>query len=195
MKRIGITGGIGSGKTTVCKIFELLGVPVYYADDMAKNILDQDPDVLKRITDTFGTSVLNDSGKIDKKKLAAVVFNSSGELARLNAIVHPAVAVDFERWCDSKKDSPYILKEAAILFESGAHKNVDQVIAVIAPIELRIQRIVTRDKFTEEEIMNRISKQMSDDEKRQRSAFVITNDEKEMVIPQVLRIHNELTAF
>jgi len=192
MKKIGITGGIGSGKSTVCRIFELLGVPVYYADDEAKNILDTNSDVLNKVIETFGKEVINDSGRVDRKKLASVVFNSPEKLGALNKIVHPAVGKHFQEWCFLNSRSAYILKEAAILFESGAYKNVDKVITVVAPEEMRIQRVIARDKISREEVESRISKQISDEEKISRSAFIITNDEQQMVIPQVLKIHNEL---
>lgn len=194
MKKIGITGGIGSGKSTVCRVFEMLGIPVYYSDDMAKNILDTNTNVLEKIIHAFGADLLNDSGKVDRKKLASVVFNSKEKLDQLNKIVHPAVGKDFEKWCELKSQAPYILKEAAILFESDAFKNVDKVITVTAPVDLRIKRVVVRDKVSEGEVLSRISKQMSDEEKIKRSAFVIVNDEQQMVIPQILEIHKKLIS-
>jgi dephospho-CoA kinase len=194
MRKIGITGGIGSGKSTVCKIFELLGIPVYYADDVAKNILDTNFDVSKSVKGIFGAEIFNSDGKADRKKLASIVFNNKEKLAALNHIIHPAVAKDFEEWSKIHNKHPYILKEAAILFESGAYKNVDSVITVTAPVDLRIKRVQDRDKVSREEILNRISKQLTDDDKIKRSDFVIINDEEHLVIPQVLEIHKKLAS-
>jgi dephospho-CoA kinase len=194
MLKVGITGGIGSGKTTVCKVFELLGIPVYYADDEAKNILDTNAEVKNKIIQYFGNEVLNDSGLIDRKKLAAFVFNDKTKLNYLNSIVHPAVGLHFENWLEKNSNSNYILKEAAILFESGAYKAVDKVIAVVAPIELKIQRVMQRDKTTSEQVEQRINNQLSDDEKIKRAQYVIYNDEKQLLLPQILTIHQQLNT-
>ncbi len=193
MIKVGITGGIGSGKTTVCKVFELLGVPVYYTDDEAKKILDSNKEVKFNIQNAFGSDVLNNEGEIDKKKLASTVFSNKEKLEKLNSIVHPAVRAHFENWSRFFLSQKYILKEAAILYESGAYKMVDKVIMVTAPLELRINRAMQRDKVTREQVEQRISKQLSDEEKIRRSLFVIHNDEKQLLIPQILDIHNQLT--
>jgi dephospho-CoA kinase len=193
MIKIGITGGIGSGKTTVCKVFELLGVPVYYADIEAKQILDSNLEVKKNIINTFGNSVLNDEDKIDKKKLASLVFNNKENLEKLNSIVHPPVREHFENWLQQHSTQKYILKEAAILFESGSYKLVDKIIAVVAPLELKISRTIQRDKVTQAEVQLRISNQLNDDEKIKRSQFVIHNDEQQLLIPQILNIHDQIT--
>lgn len=192
MLKVGITGGIGSGKTTVCKVFMLLGVPVYFADDEAKRLLDTSVKVKDSIVETFGENVLAETGCIDRKKLAALVFNNKEELSKLNMIVHPAVAAHFEAWLAENKNAPYMLKEAAILFESNAYKAVDKIITVTAPLELRIQRAMERDGVDRETIVQRINNQLSDDEKIKRSDFVIYNDEQKLVIPQVLHIHEQL---
>lgn len=193
MIKIGITGGIGSGKTTVCKVFELLGVPVYYADIEAKQILNSNLEVKKNIITTFGNSVLNDEDKIDKKKLASLVFNNKENLEKLNSIVHPAVREHFENWIQQHSTQKYILKEAAILFESGSYKLVDKIITVVAPLELKISRTIQRDKVTQAEVELRISNQLNDDEKIKRSQFVIHNDEQQLLIPQILKIHDQIT--
>lgn len=192
MIKVGITGGIGSGKTTVCKVFELLDVPVYYADIEAKQILDSNLEVKKNIINTFGNSILNDEEKIDKKKLASLVFNNKENLEKLNFIVHPAVREHFENWLQQHSTQKYILKEAAILFESGSYKLVDKVIAVVAPLELKISRTMQRDKVTKAEVELRISNQLNDDEKIKRSQFVIHNDEQQLLIPQILSIHDQI---
>lgn len=193
MIKIGITGGIGSGKTTVCKVFELLGVPVYYADIEAKQILNSNLEVRSNILNTFGNSILNDGEKIDKKKLASLVFNNKENLEKLNSIVHPAVREHFENWLQQHSTQKYILKEAAILFESGSYKLVDKVITVVAPLELKISRTMQRDKVTQAEVELRISNQLNDDEKIKRSQFVIHNDEQQLLIPQILNIHGQIT--
>lgn len=191
MLKIGITGGIGSGKTTVCRLFEMLGVPVYYADEASKKILDDDQQVHQSIVDLFGKEILDGAGKIDKKKLGGIVFKDKGKLDKLNAIVHPAVGLHFENWV-KKQTSPYILKEAAILFESGANKQVDKVLLVTAPMELKIARTMKRDGVAREEVERRIQLQLTDEEKAKRSDFLIKNNDQEMLIPQVLAIHTAL---
>ncbi|HEY0030911.1 MAG TPA: dephospho-CoA kinase [Bacteroidia bacterium] len=190
MLKIGITGGIGSGKSTVCRVFELLGIPVYYADTESKKLL-SDAIVKAAILKLFGNSVLDEQKNIDRRKIAAQVFNDTAALENLNAILHPAVGIHFENWL-KKQHSPYVIKEAAILFESGAYKQVDQVIAVTAPLELKLKRTINRDKVSREEVLQRMNHQMSDEEKIKRSQFVINNDEKELLIPQVLEIHYKL---
>lgn len=192
MLKIGITGGIGSGKTTVCKVFQLLGVPVYFADEEAKKLLDEDPEVKKSIVKTFGIEVTDDTGLIDKKKLASLVFNNKENLEKLNTIVHPAVAGHFESWLQKNHTSKYILKEAAILFESGAYKMTDKVITVVSPLELKISRAMQRDNTDKATIEQRINNQISDEEKIKRSQYVIQNDELQLLIPQILDIHQQL---
>lgn len=194
MKKVGITGGIGSGKTTVCKVFELLGVPVFYADDESKKLLFNDADIKRKILEAFGDAVLSASGFVDRKLLSSVVFNNKEKLEQLNAILHPAVGHRFEQWVEENKQHPYILKEAAILFESGAYKQVDMVITVTAPVSLKIQRAMKRDNITIEQVEQRILNQMSDEDKMARSQFVVHNDEHHLLIPQILKIHSELIS-
>jgi dephospho-CoA kinase len=194
MIKVGITGGIGSGKTTVCKLFELLGIAVYYSDDEAKRILDYDSTVKSELLNLFGPTILNEFGQIDRKKIASIVFSETTKLASLNAIVHPAVASHFEDW-SKKQSSPYILKEAAILFESGANKQVDKTILVTAPIELKLLRVIARDKTTEPEVLKRMANQLPDEEKIKLSDFVIKNNEENLLIPQVLLVHNQLRKY
>ncbi len=191
MLKIGITGGIGNGKTTVCRLFELFGIPVYYADDEAKKILNSDNKVKESVLKIFGNSILSAEGIIDRKKLAGLVFNKKEELDKLNAIIHPAVGLHFDNWVNQQK-APYCIKEAAILFESGAYKQVDKIITVLAPLELKIMRSIKRDGITKEEVMVRIQNQLSDEEKVKRSDFVIVNDEQQLLIPQVLKLHTQL---
>lgn len=192
MLKIGITGGIGSGKSTVCRVFELLGIPVYSADDEAKKILDANPTVKEQLLLLFGMGILDERKLIDRKKLAALVFDNKEKLQQLNNIVHPAVGLHFEKWLDANSNAPYIIKEAAILFESGAYKAVDKVITVTAPVELKIERVMQRDKASRQQVEQRMANQLSDEDKIKRSDFVIYNDEQQLVIPQVLSLNQEL---
>jgi dephospho-CoA kinase len=191
MIRLGITGGIGSGKSTICAIFELLGVPVYYADEEAKKILDEAA-VKKKVIAVLGNEVLNAQGLMDRKKISSIVFDDKIKLEQLNAIIHPAVADHFANWLKQQASHKYIVKEAAIMFESDAYRQVDKVIVVVAPAELRINRVMQRDAISRDQVEQRMKYQMSDKEKTERSQFVIYNDEKQLVIPQVIAIHEQL---
>jgi len=193
MKIVGITGGIGSGKSVVCKVFEQLGIPVYEADSAAKLLYDKYPELKQSIKELVSEDAIDKNGNINKKKLAEIVFNNDEKLAVLNKLVHPLVKLDFKNWVESHKGFPYLIKEAAILFESGANKDCDIVITVVSPIELRVERIRQRDKKTKAEIEAIISRQLSEEELIKRSDFVIYNDEKQMVIPQVLKVHEGLS--
>ncbi|HVA98970.1 MAG TPA: dephospho-CoA kinase [Bacteroidia bacterium] len=195
MLKIGITGGIGSGKSTVSKIFSQLGIPVFYSDKEARDLLYSDKSVITAIENIFGKNIFDSYGLIDRKKIAEIVFKDAKKLAQLNAIIHPAVAEKFEKWGAEKKDVPYILKEAAILFESGSHKGLDKIITVTAPPELRIQRVIKRDNISREMVEDRIQKQWTDEAKINLSDFVIVNDETKMILPQILEIHKQLTAI
>lgn len=191
MLRIGVTGGIGSGKTLVCKIFEQLGVPVYYADVAAAEVFYR-KDIQQRIIQVFGEKLIDDKGFVDRKKLSDLVFNDKLLLEKLNAIIHPAVALDVENWSRRNAQAKYALKEAAILFESGTNKQLDKVITVTAPVDLKIVRVMKREGWSREEVEKRMLNQWSDEEKIKRSDFVIYNDEQQLVIPQVLAIHEQL---
>jgi dephospho-CoA kinase len=190
MLKIGITGGIGSGKSTVAKVFEVLGIPVYYADDAAKKLMNEDEDLKQKIKLQFGESVYT-NGNLNKKLLSDIVFNAPEKLELLNALVHPATLKDAERWMQLQT-TPYTLKEAALIFESGAHQNLDYVIGVTAPAPLRILRTMQRDGITREEVMARMDKQMDDTIKMKLCDFIITNDEQEMLMPQILALHEKL---
>ncbi len=189
---VGITGGIGSGKSIVCGIFARLGIPVYNADDAAKNLYDKYPELIVRISTEISSDSVDKSGKINRKRLAEIVFADTSKLQLLNSMVHPMVAFDFQNWKETHQGYPYVLKEAAILFESNSDKVCDKIITVVSPVELRISRLRERDKRSKAEIEQIISTQISDEEKIRRSDFVIHNDEKQMLIPQVLKIHEAL---
>jgi dephospho-CoA kinase len=193
MLKVGITGGIGSGKTTVCKIFESLGVPVYYADDRAKWLTENDPDIVAAIKSLFTDDIFK-NGRLDRKKVSSIVFSDKNKLQQLNAIVHPAVFKDAEQWQyeQSGKYVPYTLKEAALLFESGSYKELDKIILVSAPLQLRIERVMQRDSISEEEVLNRINHQMPENEKRKMADFIINNVELEETKKSVLQLYKKL---
>jgi dephospho-CoA kinase len=193
MLRIGITGGIGSGKSTVAKVFEVLGIPVYYADDAAKRMMNEDEELKQKIEQQFGNDIYK-NGKLDRKKMADIVFASPEKLKLLNALVHPATIKDAERWM-KQQTTPYTLKEAALIFESGAQENLDYVIGVTAPAPLRIQRTMQRDGVSREEVIARMDKQMDETIKMKLCDFVLVNDEQEMLLPQVIALHEKLLTL
>lgn len=189
MLSIGLTGGIGSGKTTVAGIFEVLGIPVYYADDAAKRLMAEDENLKAAIENNFSKEAYK-NGKLDRKYISDIVFNNPDKLALLNSIVHPATIKDAHEWIQ-KQNSPYIIKEAALLFESGANKKLDYVIGVKAPLDLRISRTMKRDNLSREEILSRMNKQMNEEAKLALCDYIIVNDEQQLVIPQVLQLHEK----
>jgi len=191
MLKIGITGGIGSGKTTVCKVFQLQHIPVFYADTQAKIIMQTDLQLVADIKDAFGKDVYSPGGVLNRSMLAALVFSDEEKLKKLNSLVHPAVFKAFDKWV-AQQEAPYVMKEAALLFESGSYKDCDYTILVKAPQRLKIARIMERDKVSESDVLKRMSKQLSDEEKELRSDFIILNDEQQMLIPQVLDLHEKL---
>jgi dephospho-CoA kinase len=191
--RVGLTGGIGSGKSVVARIFEAIGIPVYYADEAAKKIQNSDPEVREQIIKVFGTQAYTTEG-MDRKFISSVVFSDTSKLEQLNAIVHPATLRDAAQWL-ADQTAPYAIKEAALVFESGAHHDLDVVIGVSAPIPLRIKRTIERDSITEEEVRKRMSKQINDTVKMKLCEFVVYNDEKQLLIPQVLAIHHQLLSY
>jgi len=188
MLKIGITGGIGAGKSTVAGIFKVLGVPVFDADVTAKNILNTDPILREQIAAAFGSETYK-NGLLDRKYLATLVFNNPDQLAKLNALVHPATIEAADKWASRFTDKPYIIKEAALLFEAGTNEGLNYIIGVTAPKELRITRVMARDLVSREEVLNRMQHQFDDTEKMKRCNFVIDNNEASLVIPQVLALH------
>lgn len=185
-KIIGLTGGIGSGKSTVAKMFTAYGIPVYIADDEAKKLMESD-EVIKQVIGTFGKDITSD-GKINRTKLADIVFNDAEKLTLLNKIVHPAVQKHFTDWLKNRETIPFVIKEAAILFETGGHKQCDKVITVVAPQQLRIERVVARDNADQESILKRINNQWSDEKKILLSDFIIENIDLEKTKEQVDKI-------
>jgi len=189
-RRLGVTGGIGSGKTTVCRIFRVLGVPVFVADVEARRIMNNDPSVRQEINGITGKDLYT-TGELDRKELARLIFNRPELLQRVNAVVHPAVLRIFDDWA-SKQEVPYVIMEAAILFEAKADMFVDRVASISAPVEERIGRVMGRNELSREEVMERIKNQLEDDEREEQSYYVINNADNEMIIPEILKIHEDM---
>ena len=190
MKKIGITGGIGSGKTYIASVFQSLGIPIFNADIQAKKLMTSSRKLIKLVKEEFGNDIYKDSD-LNKEKLASIVFSNSDKLQKLNSLVHPIVKEEFNNWC-KKQTSPYVIKEAAILFESNSHIGLDAVICVSAPLDLRMKRLLNRDDYSEKEIKKRIENQISQEEKQKLSDYIIVNDEKELLLPKIIKIHKEL---
>ncbi|WP_020532844.1 dephospho-CoA kinase [Flexithrix dorotheae] len=192
-KLIGITGGIGSGKSLVCKVFSTLGIPIYYADDRAKYLMAFNEDLQGEIKKAFGEKSYLAPHKINRDFLAAEVFNNSEKLKKLNSLVHPAVGKDFQTWTNMYKENPYVIKEAALLFESGSYISLDKIITVFASETTRIKRVQKRDSFrSEDEIKSIIAKQFPEKERQKLADFVIDNDGGQLILPQLLKIHQQL---
>jgi dephospho-CoA kinase len=189
MLKIGITGNIGSGKTTVSKLFEVLGIPVFYADAAAKNIMTADPLLIAGIKKAFGDAAYLSNGSLDRKYIANIVFNDDSELAKLNALTHPAVFRAFDAWVSGIKNVPYVLKEAALLFESTSYKMCDYSLLVTAPLDMRIARVTKRDNSSRAQVEAREAKQFTEARKRELADYIIENDETRLLIPQVLELH------
>ncbi len=189
--KVGITGGIGSGKSTVANIFIKLGIPVFFSDIEAAKIISSDRKTRQKIIREFGKTILSDK-MVDRKTLARIVFNDNEKLVRLNSIVHPAVREYFIKWEKKQKNAPYIIQEAAILIETGIYKNLDYVILVTAPENLKIKRVMERDKISKNEVFARMKAQWNDNKKKKFANVIIVNDEKKLVLPQVLKIHKKI---
>jgi dephospho-CoA kinase len=193
--RIGVTGGIGSGKSTVCKVFSILGIPIYAADEQAKRLMAKEEGLKKKILSTFGPNAYTVEGELNRKFLATTVFSDPEKLSSLNALVHPAVAADFDAWA-TIQTSPYVIKEAALLFETGAAKQLDYVINVSSPLKIRMNRVLLRDPDRSEMQVNQIiDQQLPDEQKNEQADFIIKNQENKLIIPQVLDIHNKLCTL
>lgn len=195
MIKVGITGGIGSGKTSVCQVFERLGTAVYYADVRAKQLMEEDKELIVSIKKLIGEDAYNEDGTLNRKLIADTVFSDEKKLLQLNALVHPVVARDYESWNEilARKNYPYSIKEAALLIEAGSYKQCDKLIVVTADIEARIRRVMTRDNVTREQVLARINAQLPEEEKVKLADYVIRNDEIMDLVPQVTKIHLELT--
>ena len=189
MLKIGITGGIGSGKSTVCTIFQILGIPVFNADIEARKLYDE-PRVKEAIILAFG-DIMYPQGVFDKKAMADLVFQSADKLKQLNELLHPLVQIQFDTWLQQQV-SPYAIKEAALLIEAGSYQQLDALILVTCPMNKRIERVMKRDRVTEDEVLARINKQLSEEDKRALCQYEIINDDRQLLIPQVLQLHHQL---
>lgn len=189
---VGVTGGIGSGKSTVCKVFSILGIPAYSADDRAKWLIANDPVLKKEISSCFGESSFFPDGTLNRSYLAEEVFSDPEKVKKINSLVHPVVARDFSQW-SATQTSTYVIKEAALLFESGSADQLDFVIQVSSPVKIRMARVLLRDPHRSESQINHIiDQQMPDEKKNELADFVIKNTENKLIIPQILEIHKKL---
>lgn len=192
---VGVTGGIGSGKSTVCQVFELLGIPVFYADIVARDIMNTDQQLRKDLVSTFGPGTFSDDGLLNRKYIGDLVFNDQRALETLNALVHPAVFRAFENWLMKQAEAPYVLKEAALLFESESYKMCTHSLLIEAPDHIKISRVMQRNGITEAEVRLRMARQLSDSEKEKLADYLIYNDERQLLIPQVLKLHEQFIAI
>lgn len=190
MIRVGLTGGIGSGKSTVARVFEVLGIPVYYADEATRQLMNTDEALKKEIISNFGEESYS-NGQLNRPFIASIVFSNKEKLDLLNAITHPATIRHANEWMQ-QQIAPYVIKEAALIFESGSAENLDYVIGVSAPKPLRIRRVMERDRISSEEVQKRMSRQLSEDMKMKLCDFVLVNNELELLTPQVLALHEQL---
>jgi dephospho-CoA kinase len=182
MVRVGLTGGIGSGKSTVAHVFEILGTPVYYADKEAKRLMNEDPEIKKQLIEHFGQGAYT-GNTLNRRFIADIVFKDKEKLQILNSIVHPITIARAEEWMQQQR-TPYVIKEAALIFESGSQENLDYVIGVSAPLNVRIQRTMTRDGVSREEVLSRMQNQIQESIKMSLCDFVIRNDEQHLVLPR-----------
>ena len=188
---IGLTGGIGSGKSLVADFFKLLGIPVYISDLEAKKLMQTNSLVRENLINAFGEVVYFDSGELNRSELAKIIFNNASALKRMNSIVHPQVRLHYKEWLSQYAGVSYVIQESAILFDTGLYKNFDKIITVTADKEIRLSRVVERDSCSRESVLERMSKQISEQDKIEKSDFVIYNN-TELVIPQIIDIHNQL---
>tara|TARA_Y100001954_G_scaffold235203_1_gene292432 strand:+ start:1064 stop:1666 length:603 start_codon:yes stop_codon:yes gene_type:complete len=191
--KIGVTGGIGTGKTTVCTIFKKIGIPIFNADEQSKILLKKNENVISKIITVFGDNIL-DKKKIDTKKLGRIVFTNKQKLIELNNILHPRVIEKFDNWL-LEQDSKYIIKESALLFESNTYKKLDKIILIQSPLKLRINRVCSRDNRTKNEVSKIIKNQLKQSEYIKLVDYVITNNEKMLITPQVTAIHKQLSEL
>ncbi len=191
MLKVGVTGGIGSGKSLVCSVLERLGVPVYYADSEARNLMNKQVELRTQISALLGKEAYRD-GKLDRQYVASRVFGKPALLEALNGLVHPALSEDFHRWAERQEDSPCVVEEAALLFESGAHQMLDMTVQVYAPSELRIERVMKRDGIDRTIVELRMQHQMDEDAKRVLASGVILNDNSRLLLPQVVDLYQQM---
>ena len=193
MLKLGITGGIGSGKTSVCRVFDVLRVPVFSADREANEIMESDKEIISSINSIAGRN-LYINGSLDRMELATIIFNDNTLLEKVNSLVHPVVFDHFRKW-ELAQTAPYIIMEAAILFESGATRFLDRVATVVAPVEQRVERVIQRNKLSREQVSERMRNQMDDETRIKLSDYIIYNSENDMIIPSILKIHDDILTF
>lgn len=191
--KLGITGGIGSGKTSVCRVFDVLRIPVFSADTEASEIMEHD-DEIKSLLNSITGKDLYTNGSLDRMRLADIIFNDNAVLEKVNSLVHPRVFDHFRKWT-GEQESLYVIMEAAILFESGASGFVDRIATVVAPVDQRVERVIQRNKLSKEQVMERINNQMDDETRMKLSDYIIYNSENEMIIPAILKIHDDIINF
>lgn len=191
--KLGITGGIGSGKTSVCRVFTVLRIPVFSADREAKYIMENERGIQDKLNSITGKD-LYAKGSLDRMAFASIIFNDKNILEKVNALVHPYVNDKFRKW-SAEQTSPYVIMEAAILFESGAAEYVDKVATVVAPADQRVERVILRNKLTKEQVMERMRNQMGDETRISLSDYIIYNSENDMIIPTILKIHQEILTY
>lgn len=187
MLKVGLTGGIGSGKTTVARIFEILQIPVYYADVQAKLLMHENSALREAITQVFGQQIYKSKG-LDTKALARIVFQDAKALTQLNALVHPVVRNDFIRWAKIQQKAPYVVEESAILLETGLYKDFDCIVSVLCPLEERTKRLLERDATTEKQIQARIAAQVTDTVREEKSDYILQNGKDDLLLPQVIAL-------
>ncbi|MDP4222695.1 MAG: dephospho-CoA kinase [Bacteroidota bacterium] len=188
--KLGVTGGIGSGKTTICRVFTVIGIPVFSADDEARLIQDIDIEVIQKINEVAGRDLYT-SGKLDRPGLARIIFNNRDLLEKVNSLIHPKVFENYRKW-ESEQDAPYTVMEAAILFESGAYRLVDKILTVVTPMEERIERLIKGNKLTREQVLERVNNQIDDESRIRQSDYLVFNSENDMIIPAILGVHKEM---
>jgi len=193
MVRVGITGGIGSGKSLVCEIFSLLGAPVYNADKRAKELMNQQVEIRNQLVQYFGAELYK-NGELDRKYLAGIIFRDKKALDFVNSVVHPAVGADFLKWCENLKDTKYCIKEAALLFESGLYHELDVLVTVVCPEEIRINRVMQRDTISKAMVLERMNNQWKEDEKVKLSDFLIINDNVHSLLKQINELHTNFLS-
>tara|TARA_B100000965_G_C19537796_1_gene734187 strand:- start:844 stop:1449 length:606 start_codon:yes stop_codon:yes gene_type:complete len=192
MLKIGVTGGMGSGKSTVCNLFRNLGVPIFSSDLKARGLLNTNTDIKKKMKSHFGKDIYLSNGEIDRPRLASIIFSDPNEMEFVTHVVHPEVKLLFKKWHKEYEYTPYVIKEAAILFESGAYHDIDKVITVFAPKEQRINRVIKRDQSRREDILKRMRAQFSDEERNSLADFIIMNEDgnEDQLLPQVMELHD-----
>ena len=194
MITIGITGGIGSGKSTVCKVFKMLGIPIFEADVVAKELVNTNSEIKTELIRLFGESIYIPNNGVDRKKLASIIFNDNIQLTKVNKLVHPVVRNEYANWIE-KQNTEYVIHEAAILFESGFYKMMDFTILVSAPENQRIERVIKRDIALENQVKERIAKQWTDEQKRKLATIEIKNADNDLIIPQIIKIDNQIKKY